>query len=410
MPEEILNWMLGRLSSTGRIISALWPMLLLAGYFVIGLLVYVIRWKVVGPYRDEEIESRGSTVLAGMWFRQWFAWMIRPILRFVSWTGIPANAITTLSLLLAIGAGVSVAAGRFSLGGWLYIFAGICDFLDGRIARTTGTATPTGSALDSILDRYSDSAILVGLAWYYRDSWVLFATLLALVGSLLVPYVRAKGESLGIPVTIGVMQRVERIAYLGITVALSPILEALLVPNDPHPPHRLAMAGIVMLAFSTQLTALQRFFYLLGELGGKPFRMRASLGRNGIGRNAVASVIATGIDFASVVLMVQHAGLVPWLATALGCLLGGAVNFVINRIWTFGSDAQIGPQIWRYAFVSLTSMALNAGGVAVLLLLPALDYRLSWWLVRIAVFFAWNYPLHRDYVFIPAEPESPVSV
>ena len=53
----------------------------------------------------------------------------------------------------------------------------------------------------------------------------------------------------------------------------------------------------------------------------------------------------------------------------------------------------------RYAFVSITSLMLNAGGVAVLLLVPAVNYLIAWALVRVAVFVAWNFPLQRDYVF-----------
>lgn len=408
--EDILNWVLGRLSATGRIVSAIWPMLVMLAYVLGGFLIYCIRHVVKGPWRDPEIESRGETVLASMFFRQYFGWIMQPIWRFVQWTGIPANSVTTLSVLLALGAGVSVAAGRFSLGGWLFILAGCCDFIDGRIARTTNTASPVGSALDSILDRYSDSAILVGLAWYYRDSWVQFATIVALVGSLLVPYMRAKGESLGIVMKeVGMMQRVERIVYLGITVALSPIIEAILVPEDPNPPHRLAIAGIVMVALSTQLTAIQRFMYLLAELGGKPI-VADRENRGKLAKNIASAAVATGIDFAIVVALVTLSGFSPWLATGLGCLVGAIVNFGMNRVWTFKTDGAMVVQAGRYAFVSLTSMLLNSGGVAVLMLLPVLDYRVDWWLVRIAVYFAWNFPLHRDYVFTVASANGKATV
>ena len=80
-----------------------------------------------------------------------------------------------------------------------------CSSSPGRSIFSTGAwpaapvaRSPSGAALDSILDRYVESALIVGLAWYYRESWVLVACLLALTGSLLVPYVRARGESLGV--------------------------------------------------------------------------------------------------------------------------------------------------------------------------------------------------------------------
>lgn len=399
--EAFVDWLFGRLSATGRIYSALWPMFLLAAYFVGGLLAYLLRVAIKGPYYDAEIQARGSSVLAGMWLRHYFAWVMLPIWAVLLRLGIPANALTTLSMLLAAGAGVACAEGRFSLGGWLYIFSGICDFFDGRIARITNTASPAGSALDSILDRYSDAAILVGLSWYYRDSWVSLATNIALVGSLLVPYVRAKAESLNVSMKeVGVAQRAERLLYLGVSVALAPIMEALVVPEDPQPIHRLAVAGIVLMAFSTQVTAGQRFYHLMRTLRGGSTTFRLHLGRGGVVRNAVAGVFATGMDFVVMVLLVQWSGFTPWLATAVGATIGGVVNFAVNRIWAFATHGPVLGQAGRYFFVSLSGMLLNAGGVAVMASLPALDYRVGWLLVRVAVFSAWMYPLFRDYVFV----------
>ena len=232
------------------------------------MLMYAVRYVRKGHLRDAEIESRGSSVFAGMWLRLYFGWLMQPIVRFLLWIELPPNAITTLSVLLSSAAGVALGAGRFSLGGWLYIFGGICDFFDGRVARASGKDAPEGAALDSILDRYSDAVILMGLAWYYRDSWVLLAVLFAMMGSSIIPYIRAKGEAVGVPVKIGLMQRAERIVYLAASVTLSPILEVILDPTNPRPSHRLAIVGIVLLAVSTQVTALQRLVFLLNELRG----------------------------------------------------------------------------------------------------------------------------------------------
>ena len=239
---EFIEWLTRDLSGTARIWYALAPMLAFAAYFVGGMLLYLVRCATIGQYRDPELAKRaGRTILTGLWIRFYFAWVMKPIWSAVVRTGVPANAITTLSVLLATGSGVALAAGKFGMGGWLYIFAGICDFLDGRLARANKSASPEGAALDSVLDRYADAAVLVGLAWFYRDSWVLLPTLAALVGSGLVPYIRARGEAEGVQVTVGLMQRAERILYLGVSVAFSPILEVLLDPTNPKPVHRLAV-------------------------------------------------------------------------------------------------------------------------------------------------------------------------
>jgi len=397
--ETLYDLLAGALSTRGRIWSALAPGLALTAYFLVALVAYAIRCRVKGPYVDPELAVRETSFVTGRWVRFFFAWAMRPVWAAVLRSGIPASALTTLSLLLAGGAGVALAVGRFGLGGWLYIFAGICDFLDGRLARAKGEASPRGSLLDSVLDRYSEGAVFVGLAWFYRDSWVLLVVLAALLGSQLTSYVRAKGESLGIRITVGLMQRAERILLLGVAVALSPVAEAVLAPADPRPAHRLAIFAIVVLAIMAQGTAARRLVYGLGALGSKPLRGWFSASRGSLIRNVAAAVFATAIDFAVFGGLVVAVGLAPWLATACGCAVGAVVNFTVNRLWVFHSKTPPLAQSARYTFVSATSALLNSGGVAILMLVPSARSWIAWSLARAAVFLAWNFPLHRDYVF-----------
>ena len=84
----------------------------------------------------------------------------------------------------------------------------------------------------------------------------------------MVPYVRAKSEALGFPVRDGLMQRTERVMYLGSTVALAPIFEAIAFPHDPHPTHWLAVAGIVFLCLTSNATAISRFVRLVRAMTG----------------------------------------------------------------------------------------------------------------------------------------------
>lgn len=148
-------------------------------------------------------------------------------------------------------------------------FSGILDAVDGRIARMRNEVSRAGAALDSILDRYVDTAFLGGLAWFYRDSWVLVLALLAINGTSLTPYVRAKGEALGIAMRDGLMQRAERLVYLGIPVALSPIVERVIRTPDEKPTYLLAIAGIAVLAVTSNITAYTRVRALLRSLTQK---------------------------------------------------------------------------------------------------------------------------------------------
>ena len=130
-------------------------------------------------------------------------------------------------MLLGGAAGIAVGMGRFALGGWLFLLSGILDTFDGRLARSRNTVTPAGAAFDSLLDRYADGAMLIGLAFYFRASWVLIPTLAAIFGTSMVPYVRAKAESFGVTMRDGLMQRPERVLTLGVAVAFSPWVEGL---------------------------------------------------------------------------------------------------------------------------------------------------------------------------------------
>ena len=401
--DLLFDLVAGNLSTDMRIWTALAPAIVLAAYFILGIPAYALRSALRGPHRDIEIETRKDRGILGISVRRYFSWLMQPLWWSIRKTGIPANAITTLSMLLSAASGVSLAGGRFALGGWLYIFAGILDFVDGRLARAQGKSSPSGAALDSILDRYSDTVVLVGLAWYYRETWVLLAVLAALGGSLLTSYVRARGEGLGIEIKNGIFQRPERITCLGAGVALSPILAAIRVPTDTQPMHWLAVGGIVLLAISSQITAASRFSFLLRALDGDKTPQLAQWGRGGLPRSVISALVATAADFALVVALVTYVDISAWYATAIGCALGAVVNFFLNRVWAFEAGGAYSPQAARYGFVSLSSMLLNAAGVAVFVL-PGIDYRVAWILVRFAVFLGWNFPLHRDYVFARPVP------
>lgn len=398
MFETLVAWLVGDLSPAARIWTALAPALLACAYFILGLLVFCVRCAFKGVPRDEETLKRGSTVLVGFFLRHYFFWVTQPLWKLILRSGLPANALSLLSAMLGASSGVAVAAGRFALGGWLFLASGILDVMDGRIARTRQTANPAGAALDSVLDRYVDSAMLIGLAWYYRETWVLLPILMAFLGTSLVPYVRARGEGLGVNIRGGAMQRLERVLFLGVGVALSPILEAALFPEQKHPMHWLAVVGLCFVAVMSNATALSRFRALLKALAPSPKpgkRSNLSL----FGFNAVAGAVATALDFAVVLMLVEWAKFSPALATALGCVVGGVVNYTINRLLTFRSTGAIAPQMARYTLVSATSALLNSGGVWLFTLHPQLAYTLGWWMVRGVVYFAWNLPLQRDYVF-----------
>jgi CDP-diacylglycerol--glycerol-3-phosphate 3-phosphatidyltransferase len=127
--------------------------------------------------------------------------------------------ITALGLAGALGAAVLIARGQFLAGGILMLAAAAFDMMDGLLARATGRATAFGGILDSLADRLSEAAVLAGVLFYFSSHGKREETLLAfvaVVGSLLVSYVRARAEAAGLRLRDGIFTRPERVIVLGI--------------------------------------------------------------------------------------------------------------------------------------------------------------------------------------------------
>ncbi|MCU0311217.1 MAG: CDP-alcohol phosphatidyltransferase family protein [Acidimicrobiales bacterium] len=154
---------------------------------------------------------------------------LRPVGRNIRRTGISADHLTALGVVMAAGAAVAIGAGNLHLGLLLLVLTGIPDALDGAVAKASGTAGPRGAFFDSTADRVSDSLVLGGVAWYLATTDGGLAPLLpmaVLAASLVISYERAKAESLGFDARGGIMERAERLVLLGLGL----LFQTLLVP------------------------------------------------------------------------------------------------------------------------------------------------------------------------------------
>ena len=144
-------------------------------------------------------------------------WVLGGMAAGLAATGIPPNLITWLSLVLNLWAGMLFAAGRFAAGGGLMIGAALCDMLDGPVARRQGRVSLFGGFLHSILDRYSDLILFLGLLVYYAQvNRFIYAVVVgaAMAGSVMVSYSKARAESLIGKCDVGFWERPERIALM----------------------------------------------------------------------------------------------------------------------------------------------------------------------------------------------------
>jgi phosphatidylglycerophosphate synthase len=245
---------------------SLLPLCLLATYFFVGLAIYAVLQRHGRAHCDKDVLTRHASPLLGRGARHFMMWILGPYERGLVRLGVSPQWITGASLVVALLGGIALARGRFALGGWLYLVAGILDILDGRVARASGRTSTAGAYFDSVADRYAELFVFAGLAVYYRDSWRLWLPLAAALGSLMVSYARARGEALGVDVRIGTMQRPERLFYLGVAIAYSPLWETLAGPGGEHPEYLPTVVILAFLGLSSHITAVHRIVHTFRQL------------------------------------------------------------------------------------------------------------------------------------------------
>lgn len=140
-----------------------------------------------------------------------------PVFRRIHQWGITPNALTLTGLGINLIASMLLWAGYFTLGGLVTLAAGLCDMLDGGVARIRGGEDRFGAFWDSIIDRYSDLFLLMGVLLYYARTGqieLVGLSCLAILGTVLIPYARAKAERFLTECSVGWMERPERILLL----------------------------------------------------------------------------------------------------------------------------------------------------------------------------------------------------
>ncbi len=200
--------------------------------------------------------------------------IITPVGNLLARFGVHPHVLSVTGLLFSIVAGLIYGNGLYFWGACMVTLSGICDTLDEQLARETGKGSAFGAFFDSTLDRYSDLFFLIGLAWHFsggtsfiqgqsagtanfHSPWAVFFIVLAVAGSFMVSYTKARSEGLGLDCNVGLMQRPERITVLAIGTALGsiPAIGGIIIKST-----------LFILAISTNLTAIQRILYIRKKL------------------------------------------------------------------------------------------------------------------------------------------------
>ena len=156
----------------------------------------------------------------------------QPVVQLLTRTGITPDVITWLGFLVTVGAAALIITGYPFAAGFVVLVAGFFDTLDGALARSTNRTSDFGAFLDSTLDRLSEAVLLLGiLVLYAREQSIagILVVGIALVGSLLVSYLRARAESLNLECQVGLFTRTERVIVLALGLLLSRINYVLII-------------------------------------------------------------------------------------------------------------------------------------------------------------------------------------
>lgn len=206
--------------------------------------------------------------------------VINPFVHFLVKIGVTPNMVTTVGFLgniIAAGLLINALAYRgeeryiyVGLAGLVQVLFMVFDMLDGQVARLGGMATRFGAMYDSILDRYSEFVILGGILFYFLGLLhIEFAliTFLAVIGSLLVSYVRARAEGVGIECKVGFMQRPERVVLTNVALLLTGIVGYCCdFSNSEYSADFILGFAMVIIAIFANFTAIHRILHCKHQL------------------------------------------------------------------------------------------------------------------------------------------------
>jgi len=161
--------------------------------------------------------SRGDSLLPG-WVKEAVRAILDPIVHLALALHVTANTVTVLGLLIVVIAALAIGSGWLLAGALILMGGSLFDAVDGALARATGGGTPFGGFLDSTLDRAGEAIVYLAIAAYYlrgdAPTWPVLAAFVALAGSFMVSYSRARAEGIGVTATVGIAPRTERMVLI----------------------------------------------------------------------------------------------------------------------------------------------------------------------------------------------------
>ncbi|MDX9861784.1 MAG: CDP-alcohol phosphatidyltransferase family protein [Rhodospirillales bacterium] len=216
---------------------------------------------MIRPLGGERATVRYESIESGLYqFREWVRDVLEklaaPLARLLARLKVSPNQVSTAGFALNVVAAVCIATDDLALAGLIYILAGCLDLMDGTLARVTGQATKFGAFFDSTVDRISEGVVFAAITYRFAmdgQSVLAAVVVLALLGSLLVSYVRARAEGLGGKCKVGLLTRAERVILLALGLLFGFLAQT-----------------IVLLAVLTAVTVAQRIHFVARQFDPLP--------------------------------------------------------------------------------------------------------------------------------------------
>ncbi len=219
--------------------------------------------------RAKEGKPPPSSALLGGDVKSSWILVMRPIEDFLIERSVHPNVLTVTSLVVSVVAGALFHFGFIFFAGIVLIAGSTFDMLDGRVARAQNITTKSGAYFDSVLDRVSEMVILLGLLSYFLDTPFAYVVFIIAGFSMMVSYTRARAEGLGVKCEVGMMQRPERIVYLGAASVFNFFGNLLGVYAGFGSGDYILKLSLGIIALFSIVTTFQRFSHVLGVLKGR---------------------------------------------------------------------------------------------------------------------------------------------
>lgn len=214
--------------------------------------------------------------------------VFNPLIQLMVKLGVTPNMVTGLGLIINIVAAIVLINGAensarddhgtLAWAGFIILLGGLMDMIDGRLARITESSSDYGALFDSVLDRYSEMIMFLGICYYFISHDYFYSSLfafIAMIGSVMVSYTRARAEGLGIDASVGIMQRPERVLIIGVSswacglvsnaygsavlIEALPLFETISIFTIP----------MLILAVMANITAIRRLVYAKNQIENK---------------------------------------------------------------------------------------------------------------------------------------------